>query len=168
MPKPKLPASIASRLLTSYQPLVLPLLTPRIQHLHHHARFPVRTHSLAQFANTKHVAERALAEMEPFPRTANHLEPASSSSSSCADSDPPAYNEVDPVVPQHTEDQSAANPSLAPSSQSGVVQDPPVKNHSERAGRNSNTSTMAETMSPIGIANVRIANTRSSSLLPTC
>ena len=144
------------------KPRVLPT---RHQHLQHHIRLTVSGHSSAALAERKTRRRESLGGIwNPFPvPTPNiHLPLDSPSLRSRADNQEPAYDQVPPAITQQifsTLRYAFARTDLPPDTLRGVV-----LQHTDRTSRNAPeivaetppTVTMAETMSPIGIANVRI------------
>lgn len=110
--------------------------------------------------------------MEPFPRTNTHTSPDSPSLSSRADTHGSAYSEVHPAVTQQifsALEDAFTRRDLPPDTLRGVVlhhTEPPARNTPEVVAESPLTIRMAETMSPIGIANVRITIMRPTDLSP--
>lgn len=112
--------------------------------------------------------------MEPFPRTDTQLSPDSPFALSRADIRNPAYNEVHPAVTQQifsALEDAFHRRDLPEDTLRGVVlhhTEHPVRNIPEVVVQTPPRIAMAETMSPIGIANVRIANCGSHRRLIRC
>jgi hypothetical protein len=151
------------------------VLPTRIQQ--HHLRLTVSCHSSKALAE-KHTRRReslgGIWNPFPVPTPNINLPPDSPSLRPRADNQDPAHDQVPPAITQQiysTLRHAFARPDLPPDTLRGVVLQ---VNHTARTSRNTPevvaetppTTRMAETMSPIGIANVRITNhttTRASS-----
>ena len=107
--------------------------------------------------------------MEPFPRTDQNLSSASPSSQTPTDIAEPAYRDSHPIEDRLIAliRENVTHVHDSPSTLRGVAleicEEPqPPRDTSGRVDSVPLIHTMAETMSPIGIANVRIADSNSS------
>ena len=153
------------------------VLPTRQQLPQHHIRLTVSLHSLAALTGRDAKTRRreslgGIWNPFPVPSPNIHLPPDSPSLRPRADIPDPAYDQVPPAITQQifgTLRYAFARTDLPPDTLRGVV-----LHHTERTSRNTpevvaetpSTVKMAETMSPIGIANVRITNHAIARLSP--
>ena len=153
------------------------VLPTRQQLPQHHIRLTVSLHSLAALTGRDAKTRRreslgGIWNPFPVPSPNIHLPPDSPSLRPRADIPDPAYDQVPPAITQQifgTLRYAFARTDLPPDTLRGVV-----LHHTERTSRNTpevvaetpSTVKMAETMSPIGIANVRITNHTIARLSP--